>query len=120
MILNENIKIPVLVKTFLFIFSIATDALSSGIATHYCESRQIPDLEKALLDLKNVGQADNVINSFCPKLNVEFSLAKHIDQINKCFDAETIEEILTNLEKDNSEWAKQTIKVKSDSKISIA
>lgn len=95
-----------------FVFIIGVDVLNAGIATHYCKSEKIQELEKALLDLKNVGEVDNVINDFCPKPKSEFVLAKHLDQINKCFNAATMEEILDNLEKDNSEWAKQTVKVK--------
>ena len=85
--------------------------LHADLATHYCQSSQIPKLEKALLDLKDTKHVDDVINEFCSKPNSEFSLSKNLDQINRCFDASSVEEILTNLEKDNSEWAKQTIKV---------
>lgn len=42
---------------------------------------------------------------------MDFSLAKRLDQINESFDAPTMEDILSNLQKENSEWAKQTIKV---------
>lgn len=85
----------------------------AGIATHYCESAKVPEIEKALLALKNTNDVDNVINDFCPKPNSEFILSKHLDQINDSFDATSIEDILSNLEKDNSEWAQKTIKVHS-------
>lgn len=65
-----------------------------------------------MLDLKNTNEIDGVINDLCPKPKSEFILSKHLDQINKTFSGSSIEEILSNLEKDNSEWATKTIKVK--------
>ena len=87
------------------------DALHGGIATHYCESAQIPELEQALINLDNVNDIETVLNKFCPKTNQEFSLAKYLPQINKCFNASTVEDILENLKEDGSEWAHDTIKV---------
>lgn len=72
----------------------------------------MPEIEKALLSLENSNEVEEVINRFCPKPKTEFTLNKHLDQINKTFDARSVEEILSNLEKDGSEWAKQTIKVR--------
>lgn len=95
----------------LFTFCLGQDVLHAGIATHYCESAKIPELEKGLLALNNAKDVDDFINEFCPKPKSEFVLSKHLDQINKSFDASSMEEILSNLERDNSEWAKQTIKV---------
>lgn len=90
---------------------IGADVWHAGIATHYCESAKIPNIEKALINLKDSNEVESIINDFCPKPKMEFSLAKHLDQINKSFDAPTMEDILCNLQKDNSEWAMQTIKV---------
>ncbi|XP_031627285.1 3-hydroxyisobutyryl-CoA hydrolase, mitochondrial-like [Contarinia nasturtii] len=85
------------------------DVLHAGIATHYCDSAKIPEMEKALLSLKDAKNIGSVIDDYCQTPQTEFILTKHLDQINKCFDASSVEEILDNLEKDNSEWAKQTI-----------
>lgn len=85
--------------------------MHAGIATHFCESTKMPELESALIELQNVCNIERVLNEFCPKMESEFSLAKHMDQINKCFSASTAEGILKNLEEDGSEWAKQTIEV---------
>lgn len=92
-------------------FSSGEDVLHAGVATHYCESANIPDIEKALLATKSSNEVDAVINDLCPKPKSEFILSKHFDQINKAFSGSSMEEILSNLEKDNSEWAKKTIKV---------
>lgn len=87
--------------------------MHAGVATHYCESAKIPDVEKALLATKDSNEVDNVINDMCPKPKSEFVLSKHLDQINKAFSGSTMEEILSNLEKDNSDWAQKTIKVQA-------
>lgn len=87
------------------------DVLHAGIATHYCESSKIPELERTLLQTKSAKEVDTVINEFCPKIQLPFSLAKNLDRINECFDAPSPVEILNKLEKDGSEWAKKTTKV---------
>lgn len=88
------------------------DVLSAGIATHYCDSTKIEDLEKSLLSLKNTDKVDSVLDEFCIKQNDgKFVLADKLDQINKCFDAPTVEKILENLKNDGSEWATNTIEV---------
>lgn len=90
---------------------VGIDVLHGGIATHYCESTKVAELERVLINLENVDDIENVLNEFCPKIVSAFSLAAHIDQINKCFSASKVEEILSNLEEDGSDWAKNTIKV---------
>lgn len=91
--------------------SLGEDVLHAGVATHYCESAKIPDIEKALLAIKNTNEVDGLINELCPRPKSEFILSKHLDQINKAFSGSSMEEILANLEKDNSDWANKTIKV---------
>lgn len=91
------------------------DVLSVGVATHYCDSAKIPELEAAILELKNANEVGKVLDKLCPVDNTSvFSLAKHLDQINKCFAAPTIEGILANLEQDKSDWAEKTIQVSSN------
>lgn len=96
---------------FIFRSFLGIDALYGGIATHYCPSERLPLLEEALINLQNVNDVEKVLAEYCPKTDLEFSLAKYLPQINKCFDAPTIEGILKRLEDDGTEWAKQTIKV---------
>lgn len=93
---------------------IGEDVLHAGIATHFCDSSKIPDLENTLLNLKNTNDVENVISDFCPKPKSELTLAKHMDQINNHFTASSIEEIFDNLEHDDSKWAHQTINVFSN------
>lgn len=83
----------------------------AGIATHFCLSNKIQALEQALINLENVHEIERVLNDFCTNGNGEFSLAKYLKQIDACFSASTVEEILMNLDHDGSDWAMQTIKV---------
>lgn len=83
----------------------------AGIATHFCPSEKIQELEEALINLENPNEIERVLDNFCPPVDGEFSLSKYLEQIDTCFSASTIEEILLNLENDGSDWAKQTIKV---------
>lgn len=91
----------------------------AGIATHYCHSSKIGDLEQALINLNDANDIEMVLNDFCPKQNAEFSLSEHLDRINKCFNATTVEEILNRLEDDGTDWAQDTIKVCSLKEINI-
>jgi hypothetical protein len=72
-------------------------------------------LEKALL-LNNVNQIESVLKKHCMVSSHEFSLAKNMDQINKCFSVDTVEEIFENLEKDGSDWANETSQVCAETK----
>lgn len=87
------------------------DVHKAGIATHFCESSQILELEKALLDIKDVDDVDKVLKSFHKVSDKDFVLTPHLEQINRCFSANSVEEIYSNLERDGSEWAQKTIKV---------
>lgn len=85
--------------------------MHAGIATHFCDSEKIKELEYSLLHLNDARNVESVINDFCPKVKSKFSLAKNLDQINECFEASSVEEILYKLECDGSDWARKTIKV---------
>lgn len=87
------------------------DVLHGGIATHYCDSSKIHDLERALIELEDMNAVEKVLDEFCPKVQSEFSLAKYLDQMNRCFSASTVEEIVENLQDEGTEWAEQTVKV---------
>lgn len=87
------------------------DVLHAGIATHFCASEKLPELEKSLLDVSNNNEIDEVLKKYCPRPDSEFCLKPHLEQINQCFGVQSVEEILQQLERDNSEWAQKTIKV---------
>jgi len=87
-----------------------SDVLKAGIATHYCDSSKLPELEAELVANKNPNNIPSILDSFSAPVTTEFVLQKHLKQINECFGAPTVEGIFKNLEKDNSEWAQATIK----------
>lgn len=87
------------------------DMKKIGLATHFVESRRLEDLEKALLDCKTddeIGKAIAKIASTPATVESEFDAA--IPRIDKCFDGETVEEIVENLHLDGSDWAMDTIR----------
>jgi 3-hydroxyisobutyryl-CoA hydrolase len=43
----------------------------------------------------------------------KFSLAPHLEQIENCFSAPTVEEILVRLKRDGSKWALNTLEILS-------
>lgn len=83
------------------------DNLFCGFATHYCPSAEIPRIEKEILSTKNPGQVLKPYEK-APE-GAKFSLEPHINRIDSIFSAPTVEEIFQRLEKDGSDWAKETL-----------
>lgn len=69
------------------------DVLLAGIATHFVPSEKLVDLKRDLFALREV-DIERILNKYQQKLNHEFSLAPHMSQIENCFSAPTIEEII--------------------------
>ena len=87
------------------------DVQKAGVATHYCDSANLVELENALLKTKNEADIESVLTEFSSTTNNPFVLENQLQTINKYFDANSIEEIMKNLTADGSEFANQTIKV---------
>ncbi|KAJ8980748.1 hypothetical protein NQ317_013753 [Molorchus minor] len=83
------------------------DVVKAGIATHYCETNKLKDLELSLLNCSNDQDVKTVLGKYEVD-NAEFSLSPLLDKINECFSATTVEEVLTKLERDGSKWADET------------
>ncbi|KAG5869990.1 hypothetical protein JTB14_008146 [Gonioctena quinquepunctata] len=88
-----------------------SDVLKAGIATHFCDSKQLSDLEQSLLKCSNHEDIKVVLDKFGKNDIPEFSLNPVLDKINHCFSSPTIERIILNLEEDGSNWAKETIEL---------
>lgn len=88
-----------------------SDLLHAGIATHYIESKNIRNLEENLLKCKDHNSIKDTLGKLCSKDAKEFSLKPNLEQISKCFSGNTMEEIISYLEKDGSDFAKKTIKI---------
>ncbi|XP_055523978.1 3-hydroxyisobutyryl-CoA hydrolase, mitochondrial [Wyeomyia smithii] len=85
------------------------DLVRAGIATHFVKSENLEELEKALIATSNSTAVGDVLKKFNVKDSSEFVLQKNLKQIDKCFDAATVEDIFANLEKEGSEWAQKTL-----------
>lgn len=90
------------------------DVLKSGIATHYCDSSKLSSLENDLVGSSGFADVEATLAKYSIKDDSEFVFAKNLQQINHCFGATTVEEIIANLENDGSEWARKTIEVRRD------
>lgn len=89
----------------------------AGVATHFVESKKIADLEKELLALKSttVDEVDKILSSFHNQCSLDkdkpFVLAEHLSKINQLFSGATMEEIFSNLDRDQSDWAKAQLEI---------
>ncbi|KAL0105453.1 hypothetical protein PUN28_016843 [Cardiocondyla obscurior] len=86
------------------------DVLLAGIATHFVPSEKLADLKRDLLTLRET-DIETILNNYQPKLNHEFSLAPHMSQIENCFSAPSVEEIIERLQKDKSDWAQKNVEI---------
>jgi len=87
------------------------DVQRAGVATHFCESSKMPEVEQELMSLANpsdkaVAAVLDAHHSAC-KLDEDkpFVLQEHIATIDDAFAASTVEQILQNLENNGSPWA---------------
>jgi 3-hydroxyisobutyryl-CoA hydrolase len=89
-----------------------SDALHSGVATHYVNSDKLGELENALVNAVNPtnGSVNQLIKTFQPASIRNFSLEPHLHIIDKCFSANSYEEILERLKDDGSEFAQSQLK----------
>ncbi|KAF5295068.1 hypothetical protein FQA39_LY13219 [Lamprigera yunnana] len=88
-----------------------SDVYEAGIATHYCESQYLHEIENSLLKCNNHSDIKRVLEKFNKKDEKPFSLEPVMNQINKCFAPPTIELILNELESDGTEWSKETLRM---------
>ncbi|XP_076295788.1 3-hydroxyisobutyryl-CoA hydrolase [Lasioglossum baleicum] len=86
------------------------DVLLAGIATHFVASESISELKQDLLTTDSP-DVTTILNKYQLKnLDKPFALAAYMNQINKCFSAPSVEEIIKRLEEEKSEWAEKTVK----------
>lgn len=93
------------------------DVHRAGIATHFVDSEKLHVLEEELLALKSPSAEDvaGVLESYHAKSKMgqdkSIIFEEHMDKINSCFSANTVEQILENLQQDGSPFAMEQIKV---------
>ncbi|CAG0887781.1 unnamed protein product, partial [Cyprideis torosa] len=84
------------------------DVYHAGIATHYVHSSSLPQIEEALTDLPapvSNEAVDKVLKSFQVGNIPEFGLKERMFAINMVFSGESVDAILTTLEKEGSPWS---------------
>ncbi|EAX10877.1 3-hydroxyisobutyryl-Coenzyme A hydrolase, isoform CRA_d [Homo sapiens] len=93
------------------------DVYRAGIATHFVDSEKLAMLEEDLLALKSPSKENiaSVLENYHTESKIDrdksFILEEHMDKINSCFSANTVEEIIENLQQDGSSFALEQLKV---------
>ncbi|XP_036174762.1 3-hydroxyisobutyryl-CoA hydrolase, mitochondrial isoform X4 [Myotis myotis] len=93
------------------------DVYRAGIATHFVDSEKLNLLEEDLLSLKSPSKEKiaDVLETYHAKSKADegkaFALEEHLGRINSCFSANTVEQIIENLQRDGSPFALEQLKV---------
>ncbi|CAG5865966.1 unnamed protein product [Menidia menidia] len=95
------------------------DVQRAGIATHFVESKKVPDLEKEILNLKSPSDSEvsRVLEFFQDQSSLDsgkpFVLDKHVSDIDRLFSSTSVEGIVQNLRADGSEFAQKQAEILS-------
>lgn len=91
------------------------DLFKAGVATHFVASERLEALENDLMRMENpdLPSIHRLLSKYQEQWEAdhykEFSLKPFIGRINSIFGGNSVEEILSSLEKDNSEWSKKQL-----------
>ncbi|XP_027199518.2 3-hydroxyisobutyryl-CoA hydrolase [Dermatophagoides pteronyssinus] len=91
------------------------DIQKAGLATHFLPSSHLSALENDLVRIEdaNAAKISHLLSKYQEQwkdeYKQEFSLKPYIGRINLAFDADSVEQIVQNLEKDGSAWAKEVL-----------
>uniref|UniRef100_A0AAY4EIG4 3-hydroxyisobutyryl-CoA hydrolase n=1 Tax=Denticeps clupeoides TaxID=299321 RepID=A0AAY4EIG4_9TELE len=89
------------------------DVLRAGVATHFVESEKISALEKDLVDLRSpsVDDVAKVLDAYQGQSTLDaekpFVLQQHMKDIDRLFEATSVEGIMNNLKTDGSPFAQK-------------
>lgn len=83
----------------------AADALYAGIVTHYVPAERLAELAVALEDAEDPALA--IIA--CAQDPGPPALREHREAIDRCFSAESVEDVLSNLAAEGSDWAARLV-----------
>ena len=85
----------------------AADLISFGFERHFVERTKLDKLETELMALDNTDDAsvEKVLNRFSSKPHPTHDL--DVKRINDVFSSSTVEEIISNLKADGSEWSQK-------------
>uniref|UniRef100_A0A8C5KW20 3-hydroxyisobutyryl-CoA hydrolase n=1 Tax=Jaculus jaculus TaxID=51337 RepID=A0A8C5KW20_JACJA len=93
------------------------DVYRAGIATHFVDSTKLSMLEEDLIALKSPSEENiaGILETYHAESKIDidkpFILEEHMDKINRCFSANTVEQIIENLRQDGSPFALEQLKV---------
>lgn len=85
----------------------AADALYCGLATHFVDSARLPELEARLRD--RATSHDTVLADFTTSPPGASQLAEHRAEIDRCFIAASLDEVIANLEREQTTWSQETL-----------
>eukprot|EP01100_Stratorugosa_tubuloviscum_P014495 TRINITY_DN780_c0_g3_i1.p1 TRINITY_DN780_c0_g3~~TRINITY_DN780_c0_g3_i1.p1 ORF type:complete len:376 (-),score=176.69 TRINITY_DN780_c0_g3_i1:671-1798(-) len=83
------------------------DVKLAGIATHFVSSDKILDLENQLLQVNSANEVDQVLQNFNESKNQ--SLNELIDNVEKHFSKNSVEQIIESLQSNSNEWSNKTL-----------
>jgi len=84
------------------------DCLHAGVATHMCKREQLADLRKELMLVESEKDVEDVLRKYDSDFKKsDFRLESKLSIVADAFTAETVEDVVTKLDAEGSEWAKQ-------------
>ncbi|XP_070504201.1 3-hydroxyisobutyryl-CoA hydrolase, mitochondrial-like [Chironomus tepperi] len=86
------------------------DMIKIGLADYYIESERLPELEDELVKSKNTDDIERTLKKFTSEPPKHTELDTLIKEIDKCFDGDTVEEIIDNLNLNGSDWAMEILR----------
>jgi enoyl-CoA hydratase len=89
-----------------------SDVTAIGIATHYIPSTDIPQLKYQIAQADFSNDAAVSVDRIVSDLSVPVPAGSYLetmDVINRCFGHDRVEEIITSLRNENSDWADQQL-----------
>ncbi|KAJ8255463.1 hypothetical protein COCON_G00193270 [Conger conger] len=95
------------------------DLQRAGVASHFVDSEKISALEKNLVDLKSPSAQDvaEMLESYQKESSVDedkpFILEQHMEDINRLFEGNSVEQIFENLKQDGSSFAQKQLQTLS-------
>ena len=89
------------------------DVKFNGLATHFVSAKNLENLENEFLQAKCLSSksVEEILNKFNEPVKNSDDLDK--SAIKRCFSSKTLEQILANLEKENSDWARNELDILS-------
>ncbi|CAH1398093.1 unnamed protein product [Nezara viridula] len=87
------------------------DCVRVGLASHYCNSENIPSLvERLIATGGNVKAIESTLSEVCTNMKeLPFGLADKQQIVNKIFGLSSVEDILDALEKEGSAWSTEVL-----------